>query len=159
MNICIVVYSITGHTLSVATKLQEKLTAAGHAVTMERLETTGPAGLSGEHSPLKNRPAVDAYDGLVFGSPVRGGTLPPPVASYLNQLTSLDGKQVACLVTGFFPVAGWGREQVIAQMSQICTSKGATICATGSVGWFSLNRRKQISQVVDQLSEAFSETS
>lgn len=43
MNIGIIVYSISGHTLSVAAKLGEKLSAAGHAVTLERLETEVPS--------------------------------------------------------------------------------------------------------------------
>jgi flavodoxin len=38
MNIAIVVYSRTGHTLSVARKLEERLTADGQTVTLEQLE-------------------------------------------------------------------------------------------------------------------------
>lgn len=155
MNIGIIVYSLSGHTLSVATKLKEELAVAGHEVTLERVETAGPATLSCENSPLKSKPAVESYDALVLASPVRGGQLPPPMASYLKQMPSLAGKNVACLVTGFFPAAQWGRNQTLAQMADLCGAKGATVSGTGSVGWFSLTRKRQISEAVDSLSELF----
>ena len=154
MNIGIVVYSHTGHTLSVARKLEQKLSAAGHVVTLEQVETAGPVSLSATSVELKTKPAVDTYDGLVFGTPVRGGVLAAPMMSYLEQVASLEDKKIVCLVTGFFP-AGWGRNQTVAQMKELCESKGATVCGTGSVGWFSLRRKRQISQVVDSLSALF----
>ena len=154
MNIGIIVYSRTGHTLSVAAKLKEKLSAAGHAATLEQVETAGPVSLSATSAVLKTTPATDPYDGLALCSSVQGGLLAPPMRSYLDQVPSLAGKRVVCLVTGFFP-AEWGRNQTVAQLQAICESKGATVCGSGSVGWFSLRRRRQISQVVDSLSEAF----
>ena len=154
MNIGIIVYSHTGHTLSVAMKLKEKLSAAGHVVTLEQIETAGPVSLSATSAELKTKPAIDTYEALVFGSPVRGGVPAPPMMSYLEQVTSLEGKKVACLVTGFFP-PGWGRNQTVAQMIEICESKGATVCGSGSVGWSSLQRKRQISKVVDSLSALF----
>ena len=154
MKIGLVVYSRTGHTLLVANKLQEKLSAAGHTVTLERLETVGPVGMGDTGVELKARPSVDAYDGLVFGSPVHGALPAPPMVSYLEQLASLEGKQVACLVTGFFP-PGWGRNQAIARMKEVCESRGATVCGSGSVGWLSLRRGRQIAEVVDRLRALF----
>jgi len=44
MHIGIIVYSYTGHTLSVARLLRERLSAAGHDVSLERIETIGPDG-------------------------------------------------------------------------------------------------------------------
>ena len=155
MNIGLVVYSQTGHTLSVVMKLKEKLSAAGHAVTLEQLETAGAVGLGAASAELKTRPAINVYDALVFCAPVQGGVPAAPMASYLEQVASLEGKRVACLVTGFFPAAGWGRNQTIAQMKAVCEAKGATVCGAGSVGWFTLNRKSQISQVVDSLSALF----
>jgi len=99
---------------------------------------------------LETVPEIDLYDALVFATPVRGGTPAPPMASYLEQITSLVGKRVACLVTGVFP-AGWGRNQTLAQMAETCASKGAAVCGLGSVGWWSLGRRRQIAVVVDDL--------
>ena len=154
MNIGIIVYSHTGHTLSVAMKLKEKLSAARHMVTLEQVQTTEPVKPGATSVDLKTKPAIDTYDALVFGAPVWGGVPAPPMTSYLEQITSLQGKKVACLVTGIFP-SGWGRNQTIARMKDVCESKGATVCGSGSVGWWSLGRKRQISKVVDSLSELF----
>jgi flavodoxin len=155
VNIGLIVYSLSGNTLSVAMKLKEKLSAAGHAVTPERIEAVGPAKLSSEDAALKSRPALDTYDAVIFGCPVRGGTPAPPMARYLEQLPSLAGKEVAILVTGFFPVADWGRNQTLVQLKETCESKGARVLGAESVGWFSLNRGRQISRAVDSLSILF----
>ena len=154
MNIGIIVHSQTGHTLSVATRLKEKLSAAGHAVNLERVEVSEPAKPGATDVQLKTKPEIDTYDALVFGSPVWGGRMSAAMTSYLEQVTSLQGKKVACLVTGLFP-AGWGRNQTVAQMKEVCESKGATVCGSGSVGWLSLGRKRKISRVVDNLANCF----
>ena len=142
MNIGIIVYSRMGHTLFVATQLKERLSAAGHTVTLEQVEALGPVSPAATSVQLKTQPAIDAYDALVFGAPVWGGAPAPPMTSYLEQIASLEGKRVVCLATGIFP-AGWGRNQTVAQMQEICESKGATACGSGSVGWLSFRRKRQ----------------
>jgi NAD(P)H dehydrogenase (quinone) len=154
MNIGIIVYSRTGHTLSVAMKLKEKLSVAGHTVNLERVEVVGPDELGATDVQLKTKPETDPYDALVFGSPVRGGIMPPAMTTYLEQVASLQGKKVVCLVTHFFPKK-WGANQTINQMIEICESKGATVCGTGDVGWPRLRQTRQIAGVVDCLSRLF----
>lgn len=154
MNIGIIVYSLSGHTLTVATRLKEKLAAGGHSVTLERVETVGPPNPRFEQAELKTRPVLDAYDAVVFACPVRGGTVPPPMKRYLEQIPSLRDKQVTCLVTHFFR-REWGANQVLGAMREICESKGATVCGVGDVQWFSLHRERQIAQVVEDLRKVF----
>lgn len=154
MNIGIIVYSKTGHTLSVAVQLQEALSAAGHTAALKRIEAAGPVSPTATHVPLKTRPEIAGYDALVFGAPVWGGAPAPPMASYLEQLASLQGIQAACLVTGIFP-PGWGRSQTLARMQEICESKGAALCGSGSVGWLSFRRKRRIAEVVQDLSGLF----
>ena len=154
MEIGMIVYSLTGHTLRVARTLKDQLTADGHSVNMEQVEIVGPAVPANETAALKTKPSISPYDGLVFCSPVRGGMLPPPVKRYFEQLGSLEGKRIAILVTGFFP-ARWGRERVIAQMRATIEEKGGHVGAAGSVGWFSLNRGQQIKEAVRVLSQSF----
>jgi len=154
MNIGIIVYSLTGHTLTVATRLKEKLTVDGHEVTLERVETVGPPKPQFENAELKSKPVLDAYDALVFACPVRGGTIPSPMKRYLAQIPSLQDKKVVCLVTHFFR-REWGANQVLAALRELCESKGATVCGVGDVRWFSLHRKQQIAQVVEELSQLF----
>jgi flavodoxin len=150
MKIGIIVYSHTGHTLSVATKLKERLSANGRTVNLEQVEIYGLDGPGVTDVRLKTKPRTDTYDALVFGSPVRGGGMPPAMMNYLEQVTSLQGKKVAFLVTHFFPQA-WGANQTIAQMKAICESKGATVCGWGDVGWPRLGNKRRIAEVVDHL--------
>ncbi|MGC9395083.1 MAG: flavodoxin family protein [Anaerolineae bacterium] len=154
MKIGIIVYSLTDHTLTVANRLKEKLLADGHEVTLERLETVGPAKAQVENAELKTKPVTDAYDALVFACPVRGGTIPSPMKRYLEQIPSLRDKKVACFVTHFFQRA-WGANQVLAAMRTLCESKGATVRGVGDVRWFSLHRKQQIARVVEELSRLF----
>ncbi len=152
MNIGIIVYSLTNHTLTVATHLKEKLAADGHSVTLERVETIGPPKPQFENAELKSKPVTDPYDALVFACPVRGGAIPPPMKRYLEQIPSLQGKQAACLVTHFFK-REWGANQVLAALRELC--KGATVRGVGDVRWFSLYRKQQIAQVVGELNQLF----
>ena len=152
MNIGIVVYSQTGHTHSVALKLRDKLTADGHSAHVERIEITGELRSEATSFQLKTRPAVDAYDALVFAAPVRAFSLSPAMVSYLEQIASLQGKPVACLVTEFFPFPSMGGNQAVGQMVEICQSKGAAVCGSGIVNWSRPGRKRQIVAVVDRLS-------
>ena len=93
MNIGMIVYSQTGHTLSVTVKLKEKLSAAGHTVSLEQLETVEAVRMYAANAQLKTKPEIDTYDALVFGCPVQGGAPAPPMGSYLEQITSLQGKK------------------------------------------------------------------
>jgi flavodoxin len=151
MNIGIIVYSQTGHTLAVAAKLQEKLSAAGHKVSLERVEAAKPVNSAEAGVQLKTEPEIDGYDAVVFGSAVIGGALPPAMSGYMAQLSSLQGKKVICLVTHFFRPA-WGADQTIAQMEEICESKGAAICGAGDVKWFHLRRKRNIAKVAEDMS-------
>jgi hypothetical protein len=95
----------------------------------------------------------------VLGAPVWGGMPAAPMIAYLDggpsrEGISLQGKRVACLVTGIFP-PGMGRNQALARMREICEVKGTTLCGAESVGWLSLRRRRQIAAVVDRLSRSF----
>lgn len=150
MNIGIIVYSRTGHTLTVARQLQERLTADGHRVTLEELETIEPLDLSATTADLKTIPPLDGYEALVLGSPVNGSRMSAPMKSYLDQIPSLRGKRVALLLTHFFP-RGWGANQTFEQMTEACESKGATICGRGNVRWTSLRRGRQIAQAVESV--------
>jgi hypothetical protein len=154
MKIGMIVYSQTGHTLAVATRLQEILAAAGHAVALERLEPSERPRPGATDVPLVNRPAIDGYDSVVLGAPVWGGQLASPMVGYLEGLASLEGAEVVCLMTHAFP-PGLGGTMAMRQMNALCTSKGATVRASGDVTWLRFGRKRQIEEVVGRLSRAF----
>jgi NAD(P)H dehydrogenase (quinone) len=154
MDIGLIVYSQTGNTYSVATNLQEKLSTAGHSVTLERIEVVGEVS-PGQAVQFKTLPDASKYDALVFGSPVQAFSLCQAMVAYLKQVPSLQGKKVACLVTQAFPYPWLGGNRAIRQMKRACDSKGATVCGSGIVNWMKKRREQQIVEVVDQLSGLF----
>lgn len=151
MHIGVIVYSHTGHTWAVANQLSERLRSLGHECALERIVTDSPMD-PGVNVVRSSAPLVGAkYDCVVLCCPVRGGLPAPPMETYVSHIGSLAGTKVACLVTGFFPVASWGRDQSLARLREVCESKGATVCGSSSVGWFSMQRRKRIAQAVDTI--------
>ena len=132
MDIGIVVYSYDGHALSAATKLQAKLVARGHQVTLDRLETVEPLQMGNTTATLRALPAVDGHDALALACPVRGRMPAPPMRVFLEEIPSPADKTIAFLVPGVMPFA-CGRRQTLEQLRRTCESKGATIVGSGSV--------------------------
>jgi flavodoxin len=154
MNIGMIVYSQTGNTYSVALKLQEKLSAAGHTVSLERVEVTGEVQ-PGKPVQFKMLPDAAKYEALVFGSPVQAFSLCQAMVEYLKQVAPLQDKKVAFLVTQAFPYPWLGGNRAVRQMKRLCESKGATVCGSGIVNWMKKSREQQIVEVVDRLSSLF----
>jgi len=155
MDIGIIVYSQSGNTLSVAKRLKEKLSVAGHPATLEEVKVVGGRKAGDKGFQLETSPDVDPYNALVLGSAVEGFSLSPVLTAYLKQIKSLQGKKVACLVTQFFPYPWMGGNRAVRQMRKLCESRGATVCGSGVVNWVSWRREKTTADVVDRLSRMF----
>ncbi|HEY3272926.1 MAG TPA: flavodoxin [Methanocella sp.] len=154
MKIGIIVYSQTGNTFSVARKLQEKLSAAGHTVKVERLTTVG--GVTDPNkAKIEKLPDLSGYDALAFAGPVQGFSLSHVMANYMNQLPSLQGKKVVCFITKGLPMAMTGGNKAISQLKSACESKGGIVAGTGMVFWGNKGRDNHINEVVEQLARSF----
>jgi len=155
MNIGIIVYSQTGHTLEVAEKIQERLIGEGHSVNLGRITVVGDRTPKTKTFDLDNCPDTAPYDAIIFGSAVEAFSLSQVLSRYLNQIDTLQGKQVSCLVSQQFPYPWMGGNRAIGQMKKICQSKGASIQTTGVVNWAKSRRDKTIAEAVARLSKAF----
>jgi flavorubredoxin len=153
MKIGIIVYSQTGNTLSVAEKLKEKLATAGHSAEIEQVTVVGGRKAGDRAFQLETRPDVAQYDALVFGSAVEAFSLSPVMRSYLAGVDSLQGKQVACLVTQLFPYPWMGGNRAIRQMRMLCESKGATVRGSAIVNWAKFRRAKTTTRAIDRLTQ------
>lgn len=151
MKIGIIVHSQSGNTLSVAEKLQEKLTEAGHSATIERLQTIGEAGRA-QTLNVAALPSIEQYDALVFGAPVQAFSLSSVMNSYMGHVNAIRGKRVALLITQHFPYAWMGGNRALGQLRKVCESRGATVCGSGIVNWARSGREQQIGTVVETLS-------
>lgn len=155
MNIGIVVYSQTGHTLEVCEKLKERLIGEGHSVNLEQITVVGGRTPQSKTFELESKPDISSYDGIVFASYVEAFSLCQVMDRYMKQIGALKDKQIACLVTQQFPFPWMGGNRAIRQMTKICRSKGASICATGVVNWAKARRDKTMAEAVARLSKAF----
>lgn len=151
MNIGIIVHSHTGHTLSVAESLKQRLDGAGHNAQIERITAVNEDPSNKGNVQLAKAPRTDGYDVLIFGAPVRGYSLSPVMKAYLAQTSSLEGKKVGCFVTQFFPSPKMGGNQSIQQFIDLCRKKGGAPVDTGIVNWTGLGREKKIEALVDQM--------
>lgn len=152
MKTGIIFYSLSRHTLSLSNSLKQALEQDGHTVTATQLE---PASyqVREQKAELKSIPSVSGYDLLILACPVHGGRMAPPMQAFIENITSLKNKKVACFITQVFP-RKWGGEQTLVSMREVCESKGARVIASGGVSWYSFARRRQIQFIIDDLKAA-----
>lgn len=148
MNIGIIVLSNTGHTLQVAQRMADALSAAGHTAKLERVTAAEDNPQTPAGKKLRDAPDPTPYDLLLFGAPVWGFSLASVMKAYLAQIPSLAGKKAACFVTQHFPKPWMGGNQAIRQMRAACALKQAEIPLTGIVNWTSPKREAQIAELV-----------
>ncbi len=151
MKVGLIVYSQTGNTLSVAQKLEEAIKAAGHTVSIVRVEPEGGKA-SGPVIKLKSVPDVSPYDAIIFASPVQGFSLAPVMKTYLSKISGLDGKKVYCYVTQQLKKTWMGGNRAVKQITAACKAKGVDILSSGVVNWSSSIREEQISDIVKRFS-------
>jgi NAD(P)H dehydrogenase (quinone) len=155
MNIGIIVYSWSGNTLSVAEILKEKLSTAGHAVTLEQVTVVGERKRGAREFQFETVPDVGQYDAVVFGAAVEAFSLSPVFTEYLKRVETLQGKKVGCLVTQAFPYAWLGGNRAIRKMRKLCQARGATIAGSGIVNWAKSRRDRTTASAVDRLTGSF----
>ena len=155
MNIGLVIYSGTGNTRSVAVKLQEKLTAAGHVVSLEEITITGNTPAQPGKFELKHIPAVDSYDALIFGAPVQAFSLNPVMKAYMAQLPPLNGKRVALFVTKQLALLWIGGTGALAAMKKEVEVRGGKVIGSEIVVWAKKKRAETTQKCIDSISKLF----
>lgn len=151
MKVLTVLHSLTGHTLYVVNKLNDKLKENGIQVDLERLEPVGGEDkneMSFQRIRLEPKYNVRNYDVIILAGPVRGFSMSMVIKSYLLNLLALDGKKVVCLVTHFFPLAVMGGTSAIKQMKSEVSDLGGEVVDTEIINWKGFGREKKINAVV-----------
>ncbi|MCX8129936.1 MAG: flavodoxin domain-containing protein [Clostridia bacterium] len=155
MKIGIIIHSFTGNTFSIAQKLHDSLTKAGHVVNLEQIKLTGGEQPNMKDFKIEIYPDISPYDALIFGAPVRGFSLSPVMRVYLEQLVSLQDKKLICFVTQFFPYQWMGGNRAITQFRKACGQKRGTVCSTGIANWKNKSREKKITEMVEEFCKLF----
>ncbi|PTQ84909.1 NADPH-dependent FMN reductase [Trichococcus patagoniensis] len=156
MEIGIIVHSLTGNTLSVAERLQERLTADGHEVEIERLQTIGEEKINEakiENVKLKIYPDPQANDLLIIAGPVRGASASAVLKHYFSEIGQLEGKPALLFVTQAFPFPWMGGNRALKQMAALCEEHGADVIGKGVINWMNPRRERQIEDLMQQVSD------
>lgn len=153
MKIGIIVYSQTGHTLAVAEKVRTKLEESGHEAAVVQVTITGEAA-EGKFQ-LAEAPAVDAYEGLIFGAPVHAFSLSAVMKTYLEQMPSLAGKKTALMITKQLPFAWTGGNRALGAMKTICEEKEAQVVGSAMAFWAASKQEKSVAACIDTLARCF----
>ncbi|WP_320164262.1 NAD(P)H-dependent oxidoreductase [uncultured Trichococcus sp.] len=156
MEIGIIVHSLTGNTLSVAERLQERLTADGHDVEIEQLKTIGEENTNENNSAnikLKSYPDPQAHDLLIIAGPVRGASASPVLKHYFSQVGQFENKPTLLFVTEFFPFPWMGGKNALKQMKTLCVERGAEVIGSAVINWKNPRRERQIAELLQQFSE------
>jgi len=156
MNIGLVIYSLTGNTLSVAEKIKNKLTENGHSVSLEPIQISGETPAQPGKFELTVIPDVSGYDALILGSPVQAFSLNPVMKAYLPKLPKLEGKKVALFVTKQLPALWLGGTGSIKRMKAECEKQGAKVIGSDIVVWASSKREQSTAECVQNMGRYFS---
>jgi flavodoxin len=151
MNIGIVVYSQTGNTYSVATRLYNELKKKGYKVTLEKIEAKRDMKKSPNIFEISKRPNIDKYNVIIFASYVEAFSLCPVMKKYLEDIKSLKDKKVAYFVTEHFPYAWMGGNHAINKMRYISETKGAISLSNSVVNWKNKRREELIEKVISNI--------
>jgi flavodoxin len=157
MNIGILVHSQTGHTLSVAQRIETRLKEQGHTCRIERISARDEEAISRgqvmQPIQLINPPDPLPYDALILGAPVWGFSLSKVMSAYLDRIPKLSGKKTACFITHTFPHPLLGGNRSLKQLKSACQQKEASIYASGIIDWSNSRREDQIESLVKSLSQ------
>lgn len=156
MEIGIIVHSLTGNTLSVAERLQERLAADGHDVEIEQLKTFGEEKTNENNSAnitLKSYPDPQAHDLLIIAGPVRGASASPVLKHYFSRVGQFENKPTLLFVTEFFPFPWIGGKNALKQMTALCDEHGADVIGSGVINWKNPHRERQITDLLQQFSD------
>ncbi len=157
MYIGILVHSETGHTLSVAQRIEKQLAEMGHDCRIERVSALGETAQSRGQVKLpvelNSPPDATPYDAVILGAPVWGFSLSKVMTAYINQLPRLSGKKTGCFITQHFARPIFGGNRSLRHLKDACRYKGAEVYASGIVNWSNPRREEQIENLVRSFSQ------
>ena len=146
MSTGIVLYSYTGHTQKVIEKLADQMENRPSIFTLEPVRQIN---LSDLKTPIKSIPNIAAYDTVILATPVHGGRMSSPMATFLDETQALKNKKVILLATHLFPHK-WGCAQMFQAIEEECTRIGAEVIHTDDICWPGLLRKTHLSKLVNR---------
>ena len=151
MNIGIMLYSQTGNTRKAALMLHDKLAKLDHSVQIEEIIAELPPGNRGGKVRLISVPDASEYDAVIIAGQVQAFALSSVMKAFLQQLPSLEGKEVALLVTKHFNNNWTGGNRALRSLQSAVVAQGGAVVAEGIIHWSSKTRDEEIDAVTDRI--------
>jgi NAD(P)H dehydrogenase (quinone) len=139
MKRCVVFYSKTGNTATVAEKFKD------FDLLRVQAETDDPNNLN---PVLTVKPDLSTYDYVVIATPVHGFQISQVMKTYLTEVSSLEGKVIDLFVTHFFPFAWMGGNVSLKQMRRLIEQKSGSVRYMTSINWKNKHRESDIEKMV-----------
>ena len=149
MKVGLIVYSETGHTLSVANELKAALVQKRHDVVLDMITVKNVK----TDKSLVNLPLLEGYDVIIFATPVQGFSLPLPVLEYLKRSKLPKKQRIGVLMTQYFKFAWLGGNHTMKQLLGAVAYANPDLYGYGDVHWSCKRRSEQIVAVVRKLSD------
>lgn len=146
MNVQIIVYSETDHTLEVAKRLKFALNRNGHRVEIDHI-ISNP-----KRTKLIEIPPIRMASAVVFASPVHAFKLAMPMKKYLEE--NLPKQPYMLLVTQHFKSAKLGGKKALMTMHEMMYPSGMDCLYEGIIHWSSKKRETLIETYIEEASLA-----
>jgi flavodoxin len=133
MNVAIVIYSKTGATFNVARKIASLFTDANINCEIIRLESNDNLRPRLKNVSISTKVNLDAYDTIIFGTPVWAFTAAPVVPAFLNSKPDLKGRMVLNFITMGLPFKFMGGQSAQTHLDTLASTCGATVIKKGGI--------------------------
>jgi flavodoxin len=156
MNIGIIIYSMSGHTATVAKAVAERFRRDDHDVDIKLLLVTGMPRPGSKRFSICNMPdseEIDGYDAILFGGPVWLFKASPVILKFLGRLEKLKGKKLLCFVTQLAPWPSLGGYQALRTMNSKLKESGGTILPGESFQYFFGINKQKLNETIERIYE------
>lgn len=138
---CIVYYSKTGNTESVAKKFKD----------FDLLQVKANSDDPNIQNPtLTVIPEIKGYEYVIFATPVHGFQISKVMKTYLETITDYKDAIIDLYITHFFPFAWMGGNSSLNQMKKIIESRGGVVRNMTSVNWKNRKKDQTIQRMIEE---------
>ncbi len=143
-------HSYTGQTEKVLTTAEARLKTKDYTLTLDQVRAVDANPKVSEVT-LTHAPKVDDYDLIVLASPVHAFSVPIVMKTYLESVSSFQGKPVMLLVTHHFPFKWLGGKQALNALQKKVEALEGQVIIKHSVEWSSKHREREVNRWVEAL--------
>lgn len=153
MKLGIIVYSESGHTLSVVNKIEESLIQNHVEVKKMILNFTVEKGTR----MLVQPPKLESCEAYIIASPIQGFQLAKPMSDYLVQNPLPKDAKIGILLTEYFKVMFLGGNYSLKQAKATIDVSSHKLVVEKVIHWSSKKREEQIKEAVRLFTEVWDE--